>query len=56
MALVVHGDRRVQVVLARRRSLSERVQMALAVQGGVGARRMLARRFDLCDHARRLVS
>ena len=56
-ALVVHGGERVQVALARRGGvLGERVQVALAVQGGPAARSALSRRFDLCDHARRLVS
>lgn len=56
MALVVHGDGRAQVVLARRRSLSESVQVALAVHGDFAARRALSRRFDLCNHARRVLS
>ena len=56
MALVVHGDGRAQVVLAGHRSLSERVQVALAVHGDSAARRALSRRFDLCDHARRVLS
>lgn len=47
---------RAQVALARRRSLSERVQVALAVHGDFAARRALSRRFDLCDHARRVLS
>lgn len=56
MALVVHGDGRAQVALAGHRSLSERVQVALAVHGDSAARRALSRRFDLCDHARRVLS
>ena len=56
MALVVHGDGQAQVVLACRRSSSERVQVALAVHGDSAARRALSRRFDLCDHARRVLS
>ena len=56
MALVVHGGGRAQVALARRHSLSKRVQIALAVHGDYAARRELSRRFDLCNHARRLVS
>lgn len=55
MALVVHGDGRVQEELARRLQLSEGVQVALAVQGGVGARRALAGRGDLCGKARRVL-
>ncbi len=43
-----------QIAVARRRSLSEGVQIALAVHGDspLGAR--YPRRFDLCDHARRV--
>ena len=55
MALVVHGDGRVQEELARRLQLSEGVQVALAVQSGVGARRALAGRGDLCGKARRVL-
>ena len=56
MALVVHGDGRAQIALARRRSLSESVQVALAVHGDFAARSVLEGRGDLCGRARRVLS